>query len=288
MIIKKDRHYYAVEVTSTDRIKIDSTEVSLTPGIYWTHFDTGIVANYPSIYQMICTRLATVYGGSWTVEPITPAGGILRTGVRLRKVGGSAPTQIDFSQTTQLIQRVLGFSGSESGLVAFDGYNLNGKFSAYGSWSPWSFFEGRAESKDSYMERITNWSSTHPEAAQAVIWRERRFRLLSYPYVFGSYINQNRADYSYAANLAGLVEGDKNNSLENLWMNAGRDITDIIVVYDMEELDLLVDDHEYEIVKIANVKSCESVANLATRAMLGADVWNVKIPYVIIGGSYGL
>jgi hypothetical protein len=288
MILKRDRHYYAVEVTSSDRIKIDSTPVTLTPGIYWTHFDTAIVADYPSIYQMICSRLATVYGGSWTVEPHTPANTLLRSGVRLRKIGGSAPTLIDFSETTPLIQRVLGFSGSENGTVSFDGSILNGEYSAYGSWSPWSFFEGRAESKDSYMDRVTNWSSTHPEVAQVVIWRERRERILSYPYVYGCYINQNRAEYASYAGRAGLQEGDKNNSLENLWMNAGRNLSDIIVVYDLDDLDLRVDEYEYEIVRFSDVRSCQSVSNLATRAMLGADVWNVRIPYVVIGGSYGL
>lgn len=288
MIIKRDRHYYPVEVTSGMEIKIDTTEVSLTPGIYYTHFDIAIVSDYPSIYQMICTRIATVYGGSWTVEPITPAGSLLRSGVRLRKVGGSAPGLIDFSETSGLIQRVLGFSGSETGTLNFDGYILNGEYSAYGSWSPHSFFDGRAESKDSHLERITNWSSTHPEVAQAVIWRERRYRMITYPYVFGCYINQNRAMYDSYAAQAGMATDDFNNSLENLWAVAGRDIADIIVVYDMDDLDLLVDEREYEIVKFANVAACESMDSIANRVQLGADVWNVRLPYVVIGGSYGL
>lgn len=287
MTIAKDKHYYPIEITSGMQLKIDSTVVTLTAGTYWTHFDTTL-SSYPSLYQMMCSRIATVYGGSWDIEPITPANGVLRSGVRLKKIGGSAPTQIDFSETTGLVQRVLGFSGTETGLVAFNGYVLDGEFSAYGAWSPYSFFAGRAEIKDSHMERVTNWSSTHPEVAQAVIWRERRYRVISYPYVYGGYINQNRNKYDEYTQYSGLATNDFNNSLENLWTVAGRDIGTIIVVHDLDELDLEVSVHEYEIVKLADVKACESMESLATRAMMGADVWNVKIPYVILGGSYGL
>lgn len=289
MIIKNDRHFYALEVTNGMEIKIDSFEVSLTAGTYWAHHDSTLNTTYPSIYIMIASRLAAVAGGSWEVLPYKPAGYALRTGVRLRKVTGTAPTLIDFSETSPLIQKVLGFSGTESGTKAFEGAYLNGEFAAYGSWSPYSFFEGKAETKDSYMERVSNWSSTHPEVAETVIWRERRMRLLSYPYVFGSYVNQNRSQFDYLAEQAGMAKNDMNNSLENLWMVHGRDLSDIIVAYDMDDLDLQVTTWDYEIVKLATQDLTKSMDKLATRAMIGADVWSVRVPYVVIGGTgYGL
>lgn len=289
MIIKNDRHFYRLEVTNGMEIKIDSFEVSLTPGFYWAHHDSTLNTTYPSIYIMIASRLAAVAGGTWEVLPYKPPGYTLRSGIRLRKITGTAPTLIDFSETSSLIQKVLGFSGSETGTKAFEGSYLNGEFAAYGSWTPYSFFEGRAESKDSYMDRISNWSTTHPEVAEAVVWRERRTRLLSYPYVFGCYVNQNRSQFDYLAEQAGCALNDPNNSFENLWMVHGRNLSDVIVAYDMEDIDLKVTTWDYEIVKLATPDLTKSMDKIASRVMLGADVWNVRVPYVVIGGSgYGL
>lgn len=290
MIIKNDRHFYPVEILSGDRLKVDNTEVTLQPGIYYTHQDSTLHSSgYPSLYIMIATRLNAVLGGTWKFFPIRPADYKLRTGVRLTKLTGTAPVDIDFSETTNIVQRVMGFSGNESGVKVFVDRNLDGEFAAYGSWSPYSFFEGRADSKDSWMERVTNWSSTHPEVAKAVVWRERRNRLLTYSYVFGAYINQNRAEFDQLSEQAGMATDDFNNSLENLWLVHGRNLGSIIVVYDMDDLDLNVTTWNYEIVKFASINQAQAMDNIATRTTVAADVWNVRLIYTVLGGNgYGL
>ena len=62
MIIKNDRHFYPIEIVTGNEIKIDSFEVSLTPGIYWAHHDSTLNSTYPSFYIMLATRLAAVAG----------------------------------------------------------------------------------------------------------------------------------------------------------------------------------------------------------------------------------
>jgi len=288
MIVGLDRHYYPLVVSATDKISVDGVEVTLTPGTYYSHDETGAIATaYPSLYRHLTARLAAVIGGTWVVEPLRPTSYALRSSVRLRRTVGSS-TNVNMSSTSILVQRVLGFSGTVTGNIAFVAGSLNGIFSAYGSWCPWSLFEGRAESKDSYMSRVTNWSSSHPEAAKAVIWRERRNRVLSYSFVFGSYVNQNRATIQSLATQAGMALNDQNNSFENLWTIHGRDLGNILVAYDQVDIDLKIELHQHEIVRFASQAMAQSMDSIASRAQLGMDAWGLKIAYIILGGNYGL
>lgn len=288
MIIKRDKYYFAVDVPLGSQIVVNGVTVSLTAGTYWTHNDAG-VSNHPSFYIMLKSRLAAVIGGTWEVYPIAPAGYPVKSGIRLRRVSGGSFTALNLSTSPPMIKRLLGFRENQSGVITVTGNQLDGPVSAYGSWSPYSLFEGRATYKDSTMQRVTAWSTDHPEVATAIVWRERKIRTIRYEYVFGTSVFDGRNNYDQLVEYSERALNDRNNTLQNLWDVAGRDLQDIIVVYDLDELDLNITTHEYEYVKLGNQRMAESMDNIAKRSQIAGDFWQVDLALVVVGGNgYGL
>lgn len=291
MIIKNDRHLYPLKLVAGDTsIKFGSTTVHLPPGTYYAHKDAAFnPGGAEGLYRRIILSMQTAFPGrTFDVIPQAPANYPRKTGIRLVQLSGAAIGPLDLSGTSTIIKRALGFAPNDIATYAWSSGKIDSPFSAYGQWMPWSCFDGRASSKDSYLSRDSEWSSPHPEVATAIIWRERRVRLIRYEYVFGCYINQNRAQYEQLASYAGLNVNDFNNSLENLWSIAGRNNDDILVVYDLDEIDLRVVTHKYEIVRFADKRQTESMESITTRIGVAHDFWNINLAYVVLGGNnYG-
>lgn len=287
MIIGLDKWYYPVELPSGATIRINSTNVSLTPGIYWAHASSFFPTGYVSFYAHLCARLITVLGGVWTVEPFRPMGYALTSGIRL-KATGVATTTIALSSTTPVVRRLLGFAEDDTSTVAFVGGLLEGPYAAFGAWSPWSCFDGRASSKDSQRSRLIASSSDSQEDAQRTIWRDRKTRLVTYEYVWGPYVYGQRADVQALATQAGVSLGDDNNALVHLWEASSNTGQNVLVVYDLTDLDLLIPTSGYEVGRLASARAYTDMDELATRQPIASDLWNVRLPFLAQGGSYGL
>lgn len=295
MIFGYDRHYYPVDIPVGANLRINSTNVSLTPGTYWAHNSSFFPAGFLSIYSHIRTRLNAVLGGTWSISPIRPSGYSLTSGVRL-SVTGIVPTSIDLSSTTPVVRQLLGFQKDDASTVAFAGLNLEGPMSAYGSWCPSSCFEGKATSKDSFKTRQMNFSSENPEDNVATIWRERRTRLLRYQLVYGATIYGGRSQVQVLADQAGLALNDSNNALDNLWAAAGYDASGLgqpaarplIVTYDATDLDFQIVSPNWDTVLMANNGVLQDLSDLTSRNGLASDLWDVNLPYIVTGGFYGL
>lgn len=288
MIFGLDRHYYPLTIGAGVQIVIKTTPVTLTPGVYYAHNDAGAPSGYPSLYRHICARLGAVYGGTWSVSPILPAGYALRSGVRLSVTGASGTEYIDFDLTSAIVKQVLGWPSTVTGAQAFTAGALDGPRAAYGSWAPWSAFDGRATSKDSTRGRVTAWSSDHPEVAVPIVWRDRRMRLMVYQYVFGTYIINTRNNIADLVAQGKTALGDTHNSLDHLWAQAGLTLGTILVSHDATVLDLDVVSRPYDLVKLGSRAAAEALDQIATRNGLASDLWDVRLPYVVIGGTYGL
>lgn len=286
-----DRHYYPVTIPSGAQLSIGGAAVTLTAGVYWAHDDAAPPTGYPSFYAHLRTRLNAVVSGTWTVEPIAPGGYPLRSGVRLVRASATA-LSVNWDATTPIIKQLLGWPAGQAGTTALALVGstrvLDGPWAALGSWCPWSLYDGRAEGKDSTRARVTEWSSDHPEVAQPIVWRERKLRLCSYPLVWGAHVLRERARIADVAALAGVGLGDDHNALERLWAEAGRELGGVIVVHDAELLDLKIGAHAYDLCKLATRQAAESLDQLASRSPIAADLWQVRIPYVVTGGNYGL
>lgn len=288
MQLGEDRHYYPVVIPAGATITIKAVAVSLTAGTYWAHDDATLNASYPSFYIHLRTRLAAVYGGTWTVTPITPAGYSLRSGIRLAIAPGSGTETINLSSTTNVVKQLLGFAATATGTVAFVGKALDGTRAAYGSWSPWSAFDGRATSKDSMREAVNAWSSDHPEVAKAIVWRQRRARLCIYQYVYGATVLGTRSQVAELATQAGVAQGDDHNALDNLWLNATLDNGTILVSHDATALDFLIATRRWDAAKIATRAAAGDLGVIASRNGLASDLYDIRLPYIVIGGDYGL
>lgn len=287
MIIRLDKHYYPVEIPSGAQVRINATNIPLTPGIYWAHASSFFPATYVSFYAHLCAQLITALGGVWDVEPFAPSGYPFASGIRL-KVSGITALTIQLASTTPIVRRLLGFDADDVSTVSFVSNRLEGPFAAYGAWSPWSCFDGRATSKDSQRSRIIASSSDSPEDAQRTIWRDRKVRLLNYELVYGAYVYGDRAHVSELADQAKVAIGDNNNSLVNLWEAASNTGRGTLVVYDLLDLDLTIPTSGYETVLLANSKSYSDLDDLASRNALASDLWNVRVPYIVTGGFYDL
>lgn len=289
MIFGLDRHHYALDLPAA-QLHIGGVAVTLTAGVYWTHDSAPLHGTYPSIYIHLCSRLAATLGGSWAVEPITPGGYSLRSGVRLVRLATTAAV-VDWDQTTPIIKQLLGWPAGQAGTsaLALVGSTriLDGPWAAVGSWCPWSMFDGRASAKDPMPERVQEWSSDHPEVAKSIVWRERRLRVWSYPLVYGAYALRERAAQAALAQQGSTAQGDDHNTLERLWESAGRDLYPVIVAPDQTSLAFNVGG-SYEIYKLASKQAAQQLGTLLTRSQIAADIWDVKLPTVIIGGSYEL
>jgi len=295
MIFGYDRHYYPVDLPVGSTIRINSTNVSLTPGTYWAHNSTFFPAGFLSFYSHLRTRLNAVLGGTWTVSPIRPSGYSLTSGVRLT-VSGLSPTSIDLSSTTEVVRRMLGFQKDDTSTVAFTGQYLEGPMSAYGSWCPSSCFDSRASTKDSFKTRQMNLSSENPEDMVATIWRERKTRLMRYPLVYGATIYGTRSQVQILADQAGLALNDSNNALDNLWAAVGNDASGfsnpggrgVIITHDATDLDLQIVSPNWDSAILGKTSANQDLSDLAARNGLASDLWDVNLPYVITGGFYGL
>lgn len=292
MIIKSDKHLYAIAIEAGTTLTFGTTQIQLDAGKYWAHTDGAIDAIYPSIYLHIANKMSSAFPGrSFQFLPHAPANYKRRTGIRLALTSGAAIGDLALLSTTNILRKVLGFDEGDTGTIPWVGGFIDSPMSAYGIWSPYGAFDGRATSKDSTLERVTHWSSAHPEVATSIVWRERRVRELRYEYLYGCYVNGNRASYPDLALPAGLAVGDKNNCFENLWLVAGLNNSDIIVVYDQDELDLSISSggKRYEYVRFSNRRAVEDLGSIATRVQIAHDFWSVKINYVVLGGNnYGL
>lgn len=287
MSLGLDRYYYPITIPDGATIRIKTTDVSLTSGTYYAHNNAGSVGGYSSFYQMLCSRLASVYGGTWTINALRPPGYALRSGVRLTLTTSLSSETIDLSLTTPIVRQLLGFDAEDTRTIAFVGANLDGERAAWGSWCPYSLYDGRATDKNSSRSRDTQWSSDAPEVATPIVWRERRTRIATYQYVFGAYIGSRRADVEELALQAGVGLGDGHNSLDELWATAGRDLPNLLVTHDAEELSLELG-VLYDIARLANRAAAGAMDQLARRNTLASDLWDVTIPTVILGGTYGL
>lgn len=284
--IKRDKFYYPFTLTGTPQIIVNGATVSLLPGTYYAHNDAALNSSYPSFYIMLVTQLNT-FSPSWAVEAIAPSGSVLRSGIRLKRTTGTF-SSLDLSGTTGIVKRLLGFAENDTSTIVATSNAIDGEFSSFGYWSPHSLFDGRATMKDSAIERITEWSSPHPEVATAIVWRERSYRVIKYEYVFGAYIYSGRNTFDNLSEVALRPIGDAQNTLEDLFLYAGRSNGTLIATYDMDDLELDVDNFQYEFLKIADQKSVQRMDSIAKRSNYGGDFWEVEIPFVIIGGSYGL
>jgi hypothetical protein len=290
MIFGLDRHYYPIIVPTGTVIKINSSTITLPAGTYWAHDDEGLTS-HPSLYLALRTALIGSIALAWSVDPHQPAGYAVRSGVRLRHATTTALT-VDWDETSPLLKTLLGWPATQTGTTAFALLGstrvLDSPRAAVGSWMPWSLYDGRAEGKDSARERVTDHSSEHPEVAQAVVWRQRKLRVLSYPLVFGGYILTGRASVAAVAEQARVATGDDHNTVERLWASAGLDLKDVLVVHDLTIPDLQIATHSYERARLASRAATERLEVIATRSPIAADLWQVRVPYVILGGSYGL
>lgn len=287
MIIKLDKHYYPVEIPSGAVIRINSTNVSLTPGVYYAHYSSFFPATFTSFYAHLVSRLATVLGGVWDVEPFRPSGYAFTSGIRL-KVTGITAVNIDLSSTSSVIRRLLGFAANNTSTINFVGNRLEGPYAAFGAWSPWSCFDGRATSKDSQRSRIIASSSDAPEDAVRTIWRDRKVRLLTYEMVYGAYVYPDRAGVQSIADQAYVALGDGNNSLTHLWTAASNTGRQTLVVYDLNDLDLTIPTVGHETVLLGASKAYSDMDELASRNGIASDLWTVRVPYIVTGGNYGL
>lgn len=290
MIFGLDRHYYPVVIPTGTVIKINASTITLPVGTYWAHDDETLVS-HPSLYLALRTAIQAAIALAWSVEPYQPAGYAVRSGLRLRHAGATALT-VDWDLTSSLVKQLLGWPEDQAGTTVFATLGsdraLDGPRAALGSWMPWSCFEGRAEVKDSTRQRVNDWSSDHAEVAQAVVWRERKLRTMSYPLVYGAHVLVGRADVAELAAQASVGQGDGHNTFERLWAGAGRDLQDVLVVHDLVIPDLQIVAHDYDIARIATRAAAENLDSLASRSPIAADLWQVRIPYVVTGGSYGL
>lgn len=282
-----DRYYYPIIIPEGATIRIKTTDVSLTQGTYYAHNSAGSLGGYPSFYQMLTARLIAVYGGGWTIEALRPPGYALRSGVRLSLIATPAAETIDLSLTTPIVRQLLGFDAADTRTVPFVSGHLDGERAAWGSWAPYSLFEGRATNKNSARSRDTQWSSDAPEVAVPIVWRERRVRVCTYQYVFGCHIVSTRALTPELAAQAGVGLGDGHNSLDELWAVIGRDLPQLLVTHDADELSLELGGL-YDIALLATRAAASSMEQLARRNTLASDLWDVTVPLVITGGTYGL
>ena len=287
MIIGLDKHYYPIELPVGATIRIGATSIALTAGVYYAHASNTFPATYVSFYAHLCARLITILGGIWTVEAYRPSGYATSSGIRL-KVTGLSPGALNLDSTTPLVRRLLGFDVDDTSSVPFVGGALEGPYAAYGAWSPWSCFEGRTSTKDSASGRVMAHSSDAPEDAVRTIWRERKMRLMFYELVYGPYVYGARALVPELADQAGCAEGDKNNALVELWRAASTIARGILVVYDLVDLDLQIPATGWETVIVGTNKALEDLDGLATRSPLAADLWVIRLPYIVTGGVYAL
>lgn len=292
MIFGLDRHYYPVDLPAGAVVRINSTQVSLTEGRYYAHDSSYFPSGFPSFYAHLRSRLAAVLGGAWKVEPWRPQGYSLSSGIRL-SVTGLSPTTLELASTTPVVRQLLGFGPDDTATVSFVAGRIDSPYAAYGSWCPWSAFDGRAGSKDSFRSRQMASSSDAAEDAISVIWRERRTRLLKYPLVYGATVYGQRSMVQVLADQAGVALGDGNNSLENLWTAVAYDATGlgvprpVLISHDAIDLSLEIDPALSDIGLIP-VRNLSDLDDLAQRNGLASDLWDVTLPYVLTGGFYAL
>lgn len=282
----RDKFYYPFTLTSAT-VKVNGTEVSLTNGTYYAHNDSTLDATYPSFYIMLRARLAAVIGGTWTVEAIAPPGYPCRSGIRLRRASGSF-TGLQLADTTALVRALLGFARTDTATKTPSGGILDGEYSGAGIWAPMSCFDGRASLKDQTTDRVTAWSTPHPEIATAIVWRERITRILRYDLVYGASVFAGRNAYADLTAYASRLTGDVENTLDTLWAEMGRDLPTVLVSYDTSDLDLELATRSWEAVKLSTSRAAESLSQVVRRKEVAADWWTVELPLTVIGGSYGL
>lgn len=288
MILQRDKYYHPVVVPAGANLRVNNTNISLTPGVYYTHDSTTAPPGYTSLIQHIRYMLAATFGGAWFLEASTPSGYQVASGLRLKGVGVGTFT-LDLSLTTPIIRRVLGYPADAVSVIPFVGGLISSPMSSYGAWSPGSCWDGRATLKDSVLSKQIASSSDAMEDAVRTVWRARKIRMVTYEMVYGPHVYAPRANVPELAALAYIATGDTNNALSNLWEACVETGKGVLAVYDLPDLDTIVPvGNGYETLLLGSAKAYSDMDELSSRTTIAPDLWTVRIPWIVTGGRYDL
>lgn len=243
-----------------------ATSVSIAAGVYYTHRDSSIDADYPSLFLALETALnAAGLTNTYTFSAQTPTESVaqLKAGVRLTGVATSdgTPASVNFSlnfssASFTLDPRVLGFDADRSTDASASGntdaFALDSPLTVFGTWRAFSLFDGIAADKRGDERTLLIDSHDRPSDRYVLPWYEERYRTVKYMRVNAAHVYRYAAEQESYAHVGKLETNDTHNAFYHVWRELKFDNAPCIIVHNVgDEWDLQVDTYDSEAVKRA-------------------------------------
>lgn len=236
--------------------------INLDGGTYYTHRDSGIDSDYPSLYLAIENELsAEATTNTYTFEVATPTESVdqLTAGVRLVGTAGtSVDFSLDFSDVSfTLDPRLLGFLDTQSTDVSADAigsdFGITSKYTVFGTWRAFSLYDGQAAEKRGDLRTLGIDSHDRPSDRYTIEWyEEEKYRQIIYERVNAAHVYRYAARQSSYAVVGKLAQFDTHNAFYHVWRELKRDSDPCIIVHNVGDTwDLDVDGYDAEAVKRA-------------------------------------
>lgn len=235
--------------------------VTIAAGTYYTHRDSSIDTDYPSLWLALETAIgAESTTNTYTFSAQTPTQSVeqFSAGIRLTGTAGtSVEFSIDFSSGSfTLDPRLLGFPSTQSADVTAvaegSDHVLDSVFTVFGTWRAFSLFDGKAAEKRGDERVLSIDSHDRPSDRYPLEWFEERYRPVSYQRVYAAHVYRYAArDLGYAT-VGKLAQNDTHNAFYYIWRELLRDDNPVIVCHNVGDVwDLQVDTYDSEAVKRA-------------------------------------
>lgn len=232
---------------------------------------------------------------TYTIESNTPSGSDLAlSGIKITR-SPAADFSLVFAggSATTLDPRLIGWAGDESSDQASGaGGVLESPYSVWGVWQSYTIEGHAAQSKDKDPFQNIELSSDDVAVAARKKYLEKTFRTMTYEYVPGAHVRENRANDLASANTGGLPQYDVHNALEAMWplLTAADDddrLTEFVIVHNRgdEGLDDIYS-RPYEICRLKTKEQIRRFKSVREMQRMAGEYYRLSFDIDVTTGTY--
>lgn len=257
--------------------------VTVAAGEYYLHRDATYHSDLPSLFLAIEAALsASIAANGYKFEPATPTESVDAGGAGMRF---GVDSTIEFELTAGHADFTMdpawfGLRAQTYNAVENTTWSVTGDYCLRPLWRTVHQLGGYASSKRSFEEVKVNESHDDPEDRYAIVWRERKYRRVSYPYVpAGNIFQEHVAADFYAAGERGT--GDTGGVFEHVWKCLAEN-RKVIVVHNRDVWDWQLEEY-CEVVRLRKLQPSIESSIRASRTQ--GELYEVNLEVAILNSS---
>jgi hypothetical protein len=268
---------------------------TLASGTYYCHRGGTIITGTRDLYSDLASAMTaeSTLGGegyNWSIVAGTPESSSDQTGrgIRFQTASASDTWTLRMPSSESRLYHALGLRANEANMLGVNGAR-DTRYMPRGIW--YSPLHGDPVDHRGDRRRLLAEATQYPERTDyyAVDRGTRQLRTLRYEYVQACHVWTGRADGALQASTGQVADGDDNNALERLWVEASKG-RDILAFYYGEGVDPDLQggasDTAYEVLRLEGLEPKESFRSLLRDRRMGGEFYDIEMSFVVTEGTY--